>query len=111
MAEGVGVPRQKHSKHLGRLTSQRRVTEQQGFLSPKANARGGQGAQKETAARTSRNGGKETSSHEKRDHKAKGHARATLKLVPAWNDDGHLSGWISLGEALALAFANMGERR
>jgi len=66
-------------------------------------------APKETAAQVDRSGGKE-STYDRRDDKAKGHARATLNLVPAWNDDGHLTGWISLGEAAALALSHLGGR-
>ena len=54
---------------------------------PKENAAPGVGA---------RNGGKGKS--RQRNDKAKGRHRASLKLVPAWNDDGHLSGWIGVGE-------------
>jgi hypothetical protein len=39
-----------------------------------------------------------------------GHAdrsRPTLRLVELRNDDGHLVGWIPLGEAVAAALANI----
>ena len=67
---------------------------------------------KETAALGvgARSGGQEISLHDRRDCKAKGHARASLKLAPIWNDDGHLSGWISIGEAAALALSHLGGR-
>ena len=35
---------------------------------------------------------------------------ASLRLVEFRNDDGHVCGWISLGEAVAMALANLAER-
>ena len=38
-------------------------------------------------------------------------SRASLRLVGAWNDDGHFCGWISLGDAAALMLAKLGGAR
>jgi hypothetical protein len=32
---------------------------------------------------------------------------ASLKLVELCNDDGHVCGWVSLGEAVAMSLANL----
>jgi hypothetical protein len=38
-----------------------------------------------------------------------GRPGSSLKLIPDYNDDGHVCGWISLGEAVAMAFAKLVE--
>ena len=64
-------------------------------------------APKETAARTNRSGGKGKHTNDRRDDSREPTRRASLKLSPIWNDDGHLSGWISLGEAAALTLSHV----
>ena len=53
-------------------------------------------------------GGKEVTKHVRRNYEAKGPERSSLKLAPAWNDHGQLSGWISLVEAAVLVLPHVG---
>jgi hypothetical protein len=62
---------------------------------------------KETAARTNRTGGARKKHDETRNDSREPARRASLKLSPIWNDDGYFQGWISLGEAAALALLHL----
>src|SRR4051794_36314284 len=62
---------------------------------------------KGTAARANRSGGKDHLNEEQRHDSQKPARPATVNRSPIWSE-GHLQGWISLGEAAALALSHVG---
>ena len=60
-----------------------------------------------------RNGGKKADGFEAQVKLRYGQCRkagpvARVRLIPAWNDDQHLTGWISVGEAVANVMDEIG---
>ncbi len=70
--------------------------------------------EKRTAAPAGpRNGGKKANSFEAQVKPRSVQCRkagpvARVRLIPAWNDDQHLTGWISVGEAVANLLDEIG---
>ena len=71
--------------------------------------------EKKTAAPAGpRNGGKKADSFEAQvkprlEQCRKAEQIARVRLIPAWNDDQHLTGWISVGEAAADILRELGD--